>query len=151
MITLDHLTRRFGATVAVDSLTATIPAGAITALLGPNGAGKTTTLNLLTTLLEPSDGTANVAGCDLRGDGAGVRREQAITRGAGQLLHAARRLVALPAQNGVAEAARPRPAGDAFGLGRAVRPQAVVDGGDAQRRRVGRRPRPARRQQHQGH
>ncbi|MBK6734212.1 MAG: ABC transporter ATP-binding protein [bacterium] len=74
MITLDNLTRRFGATTAVDALTATIPAGAITALLGPNGAGKTTTLNLLTTLLEPSDGTATVAGCDLRTDGAGVRR-----------------------------------------------------------------------------
>ena len=40
MITLDNLTRRFGATTAVDALTATIPAGAITALLGPNGAGK---------------------------------------------------------------------------------------------------------------
>jgi len=74
LITLDNLTRRFDATTAVDSLTATIPAGAITALLGPNGAGKTTTLNLLTTLLEPSDGTATVAGCDLRTDGAGVRR-----------------------------------------------------------------------------
>ena len=48
MITLDNLTRRFGATTAVDALNATIPAGAITALLGPNGAGKTTTLNLLT-------------------------------------------------------------------------------------------------------
>lgn len=74
MITLDRLTRRFGATTAVDALTATIPAGCITALLGPNGAGKTTTLNLLTTLLEPSDGTATVAGCDPRTDGAGVRR-----------------------------------------------------------------------------
>ena len=74
MIRLDNLTRRFGSFTAVDAVTASIPAGEITALLGPNGAGKTTTLNMLTTLLEPSDGTAQVAGCDIRTDGPGVRR-----------------------------------------------------------------------------
>ncbi len=71
---MDNLTRRFDALVAVDHLSATVPAGTITALLGPNGAGKTTTLNLLTTLLEPSEGSATIAGHDLRRDGAGVRR-----------------------------------------------------------------------------
>ncbi|HEX5405146.1 MAG TPA: ATP-binding cassette domain-containing protein [Pseudonocardiaceae bacterium] len=42
--------------------------------LGPNGAGKTTTLRMLTTLLEPDDGEAVVAGADLRTNPAGVRR-----------------------------------------------------------------------------
>ncbi len=74
MIHLNSLTRRFAALTAVDSLTAAIPAGAITALLGPNGAGKTTTLNMLTTLLDPSEGTATVAGHDIRTDGPAVRR-----------------------------------------------------------------------------
>jgi ABC-2 type transport system ATP-binding protein len=51
-----------------------VEAGEIVGFLGPNGAGKTTTLRMLTTLLEPTAGTASVAGCDLRTDPVGVRR-----------------------------------------------------------------------------
>jgi len=51
-----------------------VEAGEIVGFLGPNGAGKTTTLRMLTTLLEPSAGTATVAGCDLISDPVGVRR-----------------------------------------------------------------------------
>jgi ABC-2 type transport system ATP-binding protein len=51
-----------------------VEAGEIVGFLGPNGAGKTTTLRMLTTLLEPSAGTATVAGCDLVTDPVGVRR-----------------------------------------------------------------------------
>jgi ABC-2 type transport system ATP-binding protein len=51
-----------------------VEAGEIVGFLGPNGAGKTTTLRMLTTLLEPSAGTATVAGCDRIADPVGVRR-----------------------------------------------------------------------------
>jgi len=51
-----------------------VDAGEIVGFLGPNGAGKTTTLRMLTTLLEPTAGTATVAGCDLIADPVGVRR-----------------------------------------------------------------------------
>jgi len=51
-----------------------VAAGEIVGFLGPNGAGKTTTLRMLTTLLEPTAGTATVAGCDLISDPVGVRR-----------------------------------------------------------------------------
>jgi ABC-type multidrug transport system ATPase subunit len=60
--------------VAVDDLTFSVPAGHIFGLLGPNGAGKTTTLKMLTTLIRPTSGTAEVGGCDVIRDPLGVRR-----------------------------------------------------------------------------
>ena len=59
---------------AVRGIDLTIRSGEIVGFLGPNGAGKTTTLKMLTTLLEPTDGEATIAGCDLRRDPRGVRR-----------------------------------------------------------------------------
>jgi ABC-2 type transport system ATP-binding protein len=59
---------------AVRGVDLTVEAGEIVGFLGPNGAGKTTTLRMLTTLLEPTAGTATVAGADLRRDPLEVRR-----------------------------------------------------------------------------
>ena len=62
MIDVHALTKRFGEEPAVDDLTFTAPAGAVTGFLGPNGAGKTTTLRCLLGLAEPSAGSALVDG-----------------------------------------------------------------------------------------
>jgi ABC-2 type transport system ATP-binding protein len=61
----DRLTRRFGDFVAVDQITLKIPKGQLYGFLGLNGAGKTTTIRLLTTLLPPSAGTAQLWGHDV--------------------------------------------------------------------------------------
>lgn len=59
---------------AVKGVDLSVSRGEIVGFLGPNGAGKTTTLKMLCTLLEPTGGTAQVAGIDLRHDPIGVRR-----------------------------------------------------------------------------
>jgi ABC-2 type transport system ATP-binding protein len=59
------LTRRFGDFTAVDSVSFDVRAGEIFGFLGPNGAGKTTTIKMLTGLLRPTSGTAEVAGHDV--------------------------------------------------------------------------------------
>jgi ABC-2 type transport system ATP-binding protein len=62
IVSVDHLTKRFGAVLAVDDLTFGLEAGTITGFLGPNGAGKTTTLRVLLGLIRPTSGTARVFG-----------------------------------------------------------------------------------------
>jgi ABC-2 type transport system ATP-binding protein len=69
------LTRRFGNMTAVDRLNLHVRHGAIFGLLGPNGAGKSTTIKMLTTLLNPTSGTATVAGQDIVKSPAAVRRK----------------------------------------------------------------------------
>ena len=63
-VRLDRLTKRYGATVAVEDLTFSIDRGTIAAFLGPNGAGKTTTFKILAGLASPSSGTAQLLGRD---------------------------------------------------------------------------------------
>ena len=61
-VAVEHLTKRYGATVAVDDLTFSIPQGTIAGFLGPNGAGKTTTFRMLVGLATPTSGTSTVLG-----------------------------------------------------------------------------------------
>ncbi len=72
-IVVEGLSRRFGATIAVDDLTLRISRGEIFALLGPDGAGKTTTLRMLCGALSPSAGRIIVEGIDLAHDPGGVQ------------------------------------------------------------------------------
>jgi ABC-2 type transport system ATP-binding protein len=67
------LTRRFGDLIAVHHIDLAIPYGAVFGLLGANGAGKTTFIKMLTTLLAPTSGTAEVGGFDIRDAPARVR------------------------------------------------------------------------------
>ena len=64
VVEVEALTKRYGNTAAVDSLTFDVPAGEVVGLLGPNGAGKTTAMKMLLGLITPSSGRATVLGAD---------------------------------------------------------------------------------------
>lgn len=65
IIKTDNLTKQFNSFKAVDSVSFTVKQGEIFGFLGPNGAGKTTTIKMLTTLFNPTDGSAEVAGFNI--------------------------------------------------------------------------------------
>ncbi len=68
MIRLEGLTKRFGEKLAVDGLSLQIESGEFFCFLGPNGAGKTTTIKMVTGLLQPTSGSANIGGFDIQRD-----------------------------------------------------------------------------------
>jgi len=75
IIEVDALTKVFNRQVrAVDGIDFDVEEGEILGFLGPNGAGKTTTLNMLSTLLKPTSGTATVNGYDIIEEPDAVRR-----------------------------------------------------------------------------
>jgi ABC-2 type transport system ATP-binding protein len=67
------MTRRFGTKTAVDALDLAIPKGVVYGLLGPNGSGKTTAMRMLTGLLTPSEGSAEVLGTHLPGNAEALK------------------------------------------------------------------------------
>jgi len=81
VISVNGLTKRFGKVTAADDISFEVAAGEVFGLLGPNGAGKTTTLRILATLIEPTAGTASVAGLDIRRESAAVRRSIGVVNG----------------------------------------------------------------------
>lgn len=78
-IELLGLTRHFGGIHAVEDLDLCVSEGEIFGLVGPNGSGKTTTLNVLSTLLRPTRGTARVFGHDLVAEGHRIRPLLGVT------------------------------------------------------------------------
>lgn len=73
-IEINSLTKSYEQHVALDGLTLSIADGEIFGFLGHNGAGKTTTVNILTTLLAPSSGSARICGHDVSTDSMSVRQ-----------------------------------------------------------------------------
>ncbi len=74
LVEAHDLTRYYGTTLAVDHASFGMERGEIVGLLGPNGAGKTTTIRMLTGFLPASEGTATVAGYDVRENSVELRR-----------------------------------------------------------------------------
>jgi ABC-2 type transport system ATP-binding protein len=74
LIEVEHLTKRFRSTLAVDDLSFRVREGAITGFLGPNGAGKTTTLRVVLGLVRPTSGSTRVLGKPYRALDAPLRQ-----------------------------------------------------------------------------
>jgi len=74
MITVEHLSKRYGTHPAVDDVSFTCEPGTVTGFLGPNGAGKSTTMRMICGLTPPTAGTATVAGVPYRRLGNPGRR-----------------------------------------------------------------------------
>lgn len=70
---VEGLTRAFGVRKALDGIDIALPAGAFLSIFGPNGAGKTTLVKVLTTLLNPTSGSAKVLGYDVVADAVDLR------------------------------------------------------------------------------
>lgn len=65
MIEVHHLTKRYGAHLAVEDLSFTVEQGTVYGMLGPNGAGKSTTMNILTGYISASEGAVSIDGHDI--------------------------------------------------------------------------------------
>ncbi|WP_228053492.1 ABC transporter ATP-binding protein [Nodosilinea sp. LEGE 07298] len=74
MIEVEHLSKTYGSTTAIQDITFGAQPGEILGFLGPNGAGKTTTMRILAGYLPASEGTARVAGYDVHTDSMAVRQ-----------------------------------------------------------------------------
>jgi iron(III) transport system ATP-binding protein len=75
VLELDGITKRFGSEAAVENLSLSVEDGELLTFLGPSGCGKTTTLRLIAGLAEPTEGTVNIAGETVAGEGSFVTPE----------------------------------------------------------------------------
>ena len=106
MITVDSLTRTYGAFTAVDDITFTAEPGRVTGFLGPNGAGKSTTMRIMVGLTPATSGTATINGqrfADLPNPGLEVgvlldASAQHAGRTGREILTVAQRMMGLPAR-----------------------------------------------------
>jgi ABC-2 type transport system ATP-binding protein len=103
MIEARQLSKRYGATVAVDQLSFTVRPGVVTGFLGPNGAGKSTTMRMILGLDKPDSGQVRIAGRRYRELGAPLREVGALLEA--RAFHPGRsaraHLLALAASNGI--------------------------------------------------
>lgn len=65
VLVAESLSKQYGGTIAVDSISFQVARNEIVGLLGPNGAGKTTTINMVLGILEPSSGSIRIEGIDV--------------------------------------------------------------------------------------
>ncbi|MCT2586879.1 ATP-binding cassette domain-containing protein [Actinophytocola gossypii] len=79
MIEVDGVGRTFDDVTALDEVSLSVPRGSVLGLLGHNGAGKTTLVNVLTTMLPPTTGSARVAGFDVVAQAHEVRARIGLT------------------------------------------------------------------------
>jgi ABC-2 type transport system ATP-binding protein len=75
MIEVEHLSKIYGSTAAIEDVTFTVQSGDILGFLGPNGAGKTTTMRILAGYLPATTGTAKIAGVEVHEDSMAVRQK----------------------------------------------------------------------------
>ena len=78
IIKTENLTKEFNGLTAVDNVSFSVKEGEIFGFLGPNGAGKTTTIKMLTTLLNPTNGSAEVSGFNITKDKNNVRKSVGV-------------------------------------------------------------------------
>lgn len=78
VIRTEGLTKRYGATLALDGLDLEVRAGEVFGFLGPNGAGKSTTIALLLGMIRPTAGSATILGLDVRADAVALHRRLAF-------------------------------------------------------------------------
>jgi ABC-2 type transport system ATP-binding protein len=75
MIEVEHLSKIYGSTAAIEDVTFTVQSGEILGFLGPNGAGKTTTMRILSGYLPATNGTAKIAGIEVHENSMAVRQK----------------------------------------------------------------------------
>jgi len=85
IISVSHLGKRYGATVAVDDVSLEVHEGEIFGLIGPNGAGKTTTMECVQGHRKPDRGTITVLGLDPRRDATALRQRIGVQHQEAQL------------------------------------------------------------------
>ncbi|WP_214777731.1 ABC transporter ATP-binding protein [Exiguobacterium sp. s22] len=78
IISLDHVTKRFGNTVALNDLSLNVEAGELFGLLGPNGAGKTTAISVMLNLYEADSGSIHIFGKAMPKDELAIKRRVGI-------------------------------------------------------------------------
>lgn len=78
VIQINRLTKKYGDFTAVDNISFNVNKGELIGFLGVNGAGKSTTINMMSTLLKPTNGNISICGLDIKKDISNVRRKIGI-------------------------------------------------------------------------